>query len=114
MHRGLLLGLSLLLAFQGCGKGASPERPGVFVLGVDGMDPVILKRMMDKGEMPNFKRLAESGGFQDLGTANPPQSPVAWSTFVTGRNPGGHGIFDFVHRDPKTYQPISSGMAAPR
>jgi predicted AlkP superfamily phosphohydrolase/phosphomutase len=107
MHRGLLRGLLLLLALSSCGKD-SPDRPGLFVLGVDGMDPVILERLMAKGEMPNFKKLAESGDFQPLGTANPPQSPVAWSTFVTGRNPGGHGIYDFVHRDPKTYLPISS------
>jgi predicted AlkP superfamily phosphohydrolase/phosphomutase len=33
---------------------------------------------------------------------------VAWSNFVTGMNPGGHGIFDFIHRDPATYKPISS------
>jgi predicted AlkP superfamily phosphohydrolase/phosphomutase len=38
----------------------------------------------------------------------PPQSPVAWSTFITGMDPGGHGIFDFVHRDPKTLAPYSS------
>jgi predicted AlkP superfamily phosphohydrolase/phosphomutase len=87
---------------------AKPESPGIFVLGVDGMDPVVLRRLMDAGQMPSFARLAQQGGFVELGTANPPQSPVAWSTFVTGMNPGGHGVYDFVHRDPKTYLPISS------
>lgn len=91
---------------------AASGRPGVFVLGVDGMDPVVLQRLMDAGEMPNFSRLAKDGSFQTLGTANPPQSPVAWSTFVTGMNPGGHGVFDFVHRDPKTYMPVSSATTA--
>ena len=43
-----------------------------------------------------------------LGTSIPPQSPVAWSTFITGLDPGGHGIFDFVHRDPKTMTPYLS------
>ena len=38
----------------------------------------------------------------------PPLSPVAWATFITGMDPGGHGIFDFVHRDPTTLQPQSS------
>jgi predicted AlkP superfamily phosphohydrolase/phosphomutase len=84
------------------------DRPGVFVLGVDGMDPQILDRLMREGKMPNFTKLAAEGSYQRLGTSNPPQSPVAWSTFVTGLDPGGHGIFDFVHRDPKTYQPIAS------
>jgi len=101
----LLLLLAQLLAIP---AHAAPDKPGIFVLGVDGMDPVVLQRLMDAGEMPNFVRLAERGGFQTLATANPPQSPVAWSTFVTGMNPGGHGVYDFVHRDPKTYMPISS------
>ena len=85
---------------------------GVFVMGIDGMDPSILRRLIDEGKMPNFAKLAEEGTFQSLGTSNPPQSPVAWSNFVTGMNPGGHGIFDFMHRDTKTYAPISSATAA--
>jgi predicted AlkP superfamily phosphohydrolase/phosphomutase len=88
---------------------AEAERPGVFVVGVDGLDPVILERMIDAGEMPTFARLRAEGSFQTLGTSVPPQSPVAWSNFVTGMNPGGHGIFDFIHRDPATYQSTSSG-----
>jgi predicted AlkP superfamily phosphohydrolase/phosphomutase len=87
---------------------AGPDVAGVFVVGVDGMDPVILERLIDAGEMPNFAALRAEGSFQSLGTSVPPQSPVAWSNFVTGMNPGGHGIFDFIHRDPATYKPISS------
>jgi predicted AlkP superfamily phosphohydrolase/phosphomutase len=105
-----LLGLLLLLA--ACTR-TPPDKAGVFVLGVDGMDPGILQRLMDEGKMPNFARLARDGSFQPLATSNPPQSPVAWSTFVTGLDPGGHGIFDFVHRDPKTYMPISSATPPP-
>src|SRR5262245_10274122 len=80
----LLLALLLALAAQ-----AKPERAGVFVVGVDGMDPVILERLLARGEMPNFARLRDEGSLQTLGTATPPQSPVAWSNFVTGMNPGG-------------------------
>jgi predicted AlkP superfamily phosphohydrolase/phosphomutase len=90
------------------GGGEAPARPGIFVLGVDGLDPVILDRLMAEAKLPHFAGLAEQGSYQRLGTANPPQSPVAWSNFVTGRDPGGHGVFDFVHRDPATYLPISS------
>jgi len=103
---------AFLLAWLGLvACGASPEppdRPGLFVLGVDGLDPVILDRLMAEAAMPHFAQLAREGSYQRLGTSNPPQSPVAWSNFVTGRDPGGHGIFDFVHRDPATYLPISS------
>ena len=84
----------------------SPENPGVFIMGVDGMDPVILSRLIDTGKMPNFQGLAREGSYQSLATSDPPQSPVAWSNFVTGMNPGGHGIFDFMHRDPATYAPV--------
>lgn len=86
---------------QGTGK-------KVLVLGMDGMDPQLLQRFMDEGKLPNFKRLAEQGDFRPLTTSNPPQSPVAWSNFITGMNPGGHGIFDFIHRDPNTMLPYLS------
>ncbi|HZL99600.1 MAG TPA: alkaline phosphatase family protein [Planctomycetota bacterium] len=108
---GALLLLGALASGQSPAATSGPSgtaRPGVFVLGIDGVDPVILRRLMDVGQLPEFARLAEEGTFQSLGTANPPQSPVAWSTFVTGLDPGGHGIFDFVHRDPHTYAPITS------
>ena len=101
--------LPLVLALCACGpERRAPDRPGLFVLGIDGMDPVILERLMAAGRMPHFATLAREGTFRRLGTANPPQSPVAWSNFVTGRDPGGHGVYDFVHRDPATYLPISS------
>ncbi len=95
------------------GETPSPDRPGVFVLGVDGMDPTILRRLIAEGQTPNLAKLAADGSFQDLQTSNPPQSPVAWSNFVTGLDPGGHGIYDFVHRDPLTYLPISSATPPP-
>lgn len=63
---------------------------------------------MDQGHLPNFTRLKELGSFQTLGTSNPPQSPVAWATFTTGLDPGGHGIFDFIHRDPESMMPVPS------
>ena len=63
---------------------------------------------MEEGRLPNLSRLAKMGGFSALGTAIPPQSPVAWSDFITGLDAGGHGIFDFIHRDPETMVPYLS------
>ena len=83
----------------------------VVVLGIDGMDPEILAEVMEKhpDRMPNFRWLIESGtGIHSLGTSIPPQSPVAWSNFITGQDPGGHGIFDFIHRDKETYGVLGS------
>jgi predicted AlkP superfamily phosphohydrolase/phosphomutase len=66
------------------------------------MDPQLLRQFMSEGKMPNFAKLAVQGDFRELTTSIPPQSPVAWSNLITGMNAGGHGIFDFIHRDPKT------------
>jgi predicted AlkP superfamily phosphohydrolase/phosphomutase len=81
----------------------------MIVLGLDGLDPVLTRRWIDEGRLPAFRRLLEAGGdFRPLGTSLPPQTPVAWSNFITGMDPGGHGIFDFFNRDPKTYVPVFS------
>ena len=66
------------------------------------MDPQLLTRFMQEGKMPNFATLAQRGSFKRLTSSIPPQSPVAWSNMITGMNAGGHGLFDFIHRDPKT------------
>ena len=70
------------------------------------MDPGFLERHWK--DLPNAAHLRDTGGFRRLRTTMPPQSPVAWSTFITGLDPPDHGIFDFVHRDPKTMLPYSS------
>ncbi|MBS2034953.1 alkaline phosphatase family protein [bacterium] len=90
--------------------GCSPAQPGprVIVLGLDGCDPQILERMLSSGRLPNFARLKAMGGLWNLSTTNPPQSPVAWATFLTGQDPGGHGLFDFLQRDAKTLEPVTS------
>ena len=50
------------------------------------------------------------GGFQSLASTLPPISPVAWSSFQTGVNPGKHNIFDFLTPDEKTYRPKLSSV----
>ncbi len=80
----------------------------VIVLGIDGMDPKLTMKFVEEGILPNFKKLIDNGGFKPLATSLPPQSPVAWSNFITGMNPGGHGIFDFIHRDPELFLPYLS------
>ena len=77
----------------------------VVVIGLDGLDPNIAEAMLHAGELPNLARLRTEGGYSRLHTTYPALTPVAWSTFATGTNPGGHGIFDFIRRDPRTYLP---------
>lgn len=80
----------------------------VVIVGLDGLDPDLTQRFMSKGKLPNFLDLKEQGSFRALRTTTPSISPVAWSTFSTGVNPGKHGIFDFYTRDPKNYLPVLS------
>ncbi len=81
------------------------ERPRIVVLGFDGVEPRLLDRWMDEERLPNLSRLAETGHYSLLRTTTPPQSPVAWTTFATGRQPGEHGVFDFIRRNPANYLP---------
>jgi len=96
-----------LLLANACGRHNKTGRR-VIVLGVDGLDYGLVRDLIDRGRMPNFARLAKAGRFSALETSTPPQSPVAWSTFITGLDPGRHGIFDFIHRNPKTMTPFLS------
>jgi len=77
----------------------------VIVIGLDGLDPGIVSRLLEQYQLPHLARLREQGGVARVATTRPAQTPVAWSTFATGTNPGGHGIFDFLRRNPKTYLP---------
>jgi len=89
----------------GAGK---PLGKKLLVVGCDGMDPGIVNRLMAAGELPNLKRLGDRGIFTMMRSSIPPQSPVAWGSFISGADPGKFGIFDFLHRDPETYIPMFS------
>lgn len=88
------------------GKTDTPKK--VIILGLDGLDPHLIKVWMDQGKLPNFQHLQRQGSFRPLRSSIPAQSPVAWSNFITGTDPGGHAIFDFIHRDPERYMAIFS------
>ena len=80
-------------------------RKKVIVIGLDGLEPSIVEAMLGRGELPSLAKIRAAGSFTRVKTTYPAQTPVAWSSFATGTNPGGHGIFDFICRDPRTYQP---------
>ena len=96
-----------LFFYKSVKRGANPglSEKKVIILGFDGIDPDLLSKWMDEGKLPNLRMLGESGTFLKMGTTNPAESPVAWSSFATGTNPGKTGIFDFLKRDPQTYMP---------
>ncbi|MDG7011237.1 MAG: alkaline phosphatase family protein [Nitrososphaerota archaeon] len=78
-------------------------RHPLLVLGLDGATFDLARPLMGAGKMPNLSALAAAGGSCVLESSSPPLSPIAWTTFVTGCNPGVHGIFDFAHRREGTY-----------
>src|SRR5258708_16245200 len=98
----LLAGSAWLISYRGESRWHGNQK--LIILGIDGMDPQLLKQFIEQGKMPNFSKLMQQGSFRQLTTSIPPQSPVAWSNLITGMNAGGHGLFDFIHRDPQTMQ----------
>jgi len=77
----------------------------LIVLGLDGMDPVLVEKFMSQGKLPHLSKLAKQGSYAKLETTIPSISPVAWSSFMTGCHPAKHNIFDFLSRDANTYLP---------
>lgn len=108
MHRRKFLVSLLVIAF--CVYFFNPFKPRLFrtkkkiiLLGFDGADPRLVDRWWD--ELPNLQKLAQTGGQTTLRSSFPPESPVAWSCFAVGGNPGKHGVFDFLRRPAGSYFP---------
>ena len=86
----------------------------VIVLGLDGQDPELTEQLMDEGVLPNFVKLRRQGSFHRLRTTLLAESPVAWTSFQTGCNPGKHRIFDFLVPNRKSHLPeLCSARVAP-
>ena len=89
----------------------------VLIIGLDAFDPTTFERLSNAGRLPNLSRYVAKNGYSRFTVANPPQSEVSWTSIATGLNPGGHGMFDFVHRNPANYAlnvsllPTKEGLA---
>lgn len=70
------------------------------ILGLDGASWNLIQEM----NLPHLQRLCKEGARANLKSTTPPMTLPAWSSILTGCNPGKHGIIDFVHRIPKSYQ----------
>jgi predicted AlkP superfamily phosphohydrolase/phosphomutase len=71
----------------------------LLVIGLDGASFNVLDPLIEKGHLQNLAALIAGGARADLETTFPPITAVAWSSFMTGKNPGKHGIFEFVRLD---------------
>ena len=80
-------------------------RSGVKRVVVVGLDPQRTRRLIECNRLPHFRKLREHATLTDLKTTLPPISPVAWSSFMIGVNPGKHNIFDFLNRNLRSCLP---------
>jgi predicted AlkP superfamily phosphohydrolase/phosphomutase len=76
----------------------------LLVIGIDGAPHPLIARWAASGDLPNLAQLIARGGFGVLRSTIPVHSPTAWASFITGLNPGQHGVFDFVRRAPGSYK----------
>jgi len=75
----------------------------IVIIGLDGMPHGLIKDLAENGTMPNMKALIEEGAFRQMASSIPEISSVAWSSIITGKNPGEHGIYGFTDLMPGTY-----------
>ncbi len=68
----------------------------VLIIGLDGVSWDLLKPWIDEGKLPAFKKLLGGGTWGDMRTTIPPLSCSAWTSLFTGKNPGKHGIFEYI------------------
>jgi predicted AlkP superfamily phosphohydrolase/phosphomutase len=76
----------------------------VLIIGLDGATWDVLDPLMGRGVMPHLQGLVQGGTSGILRSTVPPITPAAWTTFMTGKNPGTHGIIDFERYDVRTHK----------
>jgi len=99
----VILGIAIIIAGVYMKKSEGMFKNKIIIIGMDGLSPRIMDRLIAEGKMPYFSQLKEQGTYTSLATTNPSQSPVAWTGLATGKNPGKHGIADFIKRNPKNF-----------
>jgi predicted AlkP superfamily phosphohydrolase/phosphomutase len=80
-----------------------PSSEKLFVLSLEGISHAFLRRHVDDGLLPNLGRLVSEGDLKEMETVQPPVSLVTWTSYMTGANPGRHGIYGFIDRRPGSY-----------
>jgi predicted AlkP superfamily phosphohydrolase/phosphomutase len=70
----------------------------IYVLGMDGAEPELVEKYIEEGAMPNLEEMRKKGSYGEMRTIFPPITPAAWTSFMTGKQPGKHGIYDFSVR----------------
>ena len=84
--------------------------PPIFCIGLDGATFDLIKPFIAQGKLPTFHKLMQQGAWSELRSTVPPVTAAAWSSFMTGKNPAAHGLFDFMRRRADSYDlvPVSA------
>src|ERR1700745_805664 len=77
--------------------------PKIVIIGLDSATGDLIRPWADQGLLPNLRKISENGVSGELESAIPPLTPPAWTSFMTGKNPGKHGIFHFLEPQPGSY-----------
>lgn len=101
-HRRHLIAATVLLALVVPMASSAPAEK-VVVIGLDGASHEYMQQCMEERDVPNIEAVASDGSFSRMDAPLPPLTPVAMSSFLTGQDPGGHGIYGFEKRKPLEY-----------
>jgi len=74
------------------------------LIGLDGTPCTLVEQFIKDGTMPNMAKLCANGSLLQMDTSIPDISSVAWTSFMTGANPGRHGIYGFLDVQPNSYK----------
>jgi predicted AlkP superfamily phosphohydrolase/phosphomutase len=88
------------------------ERRRVFVVAWDGATLDLLAPWCEQGKLPTLNKLLEQGSHGRLASTYPPLTGPAWASFMTGKSPGSHGVFEFFHRQEGSYSQVLGGPAS--
>lgn len=99
-HKLLLAGFLLISVVP---MTAAQTDGNVFIIGLDGASHDLMEQCIEDGDMPNLEGLVRDGGMVPMQAPLPPLTPVVMSSFLTGEDPGGHGVYGFEKRSPLTY-----------
>ena len=77
--------------------------PKVVVIGLDAATWTVIRPWIAEGKMPNLAKLMKAGVSGPLQSIMPPITPPAWTSFMTGKNPGKHGIYNFIKSEQGSY-----------
>ena len=93
-----------MCSFPRVSAAARPAGRRVLCIGLDSATFDLILPWAQQGLLPTFSRLLAEGTWGRLRSTLHPLSPPAWCSFMTGKNPGKHGIFDFVVHKPGSYE----------